>query len=187
MKQIIFTAILIFVFCFAAFAQTNSTSFNAPDKIAVIHSDFLFEEKSGIKVLVEAYRKIDDKLKAEQAQLDVLSLITQNLKKQLENLQNSPTLFRYKLDELLSTQREYNFRAEAISILPRKHKLELMNIYKVHEALIKFMKQNGYAIILDKSDMRDSSMIIEGNQKLPYVTSEFIKFYNNNFATITPQ
>lgn len=87
MKQIIFTAILIFAFCFAAFAQANNTSFNTPNKIAVIYSDFLFEEKSGIKVLADAYRrKIDYELKAERAQLDVLSLISQNLKKQLESL-----------------------------------------------------------------------------------------------------
>ena len=182
MKQIIFTAVLILSFSFGTFALVKDTSFNAPERIAIIHSDFLFEEKSRIKVLAEAYQKINDKLKAEETQLDVLLLITQNLKKQLENLQNSSTLFRYKLDELLSTQREYNFRAEKKSSLPKKHKLELINTFKVREALMQFMKQNGFEAILDKSEILDHAIIIEGNQRFPYVTPAFIQFYNDNYS-----
>ncbi|HEX8639172.1 MAG TPA: OmpH family outer membrane protein, partial [Pyrinomonadaceae bacterium] len=169
---------------FAAFAQFDTANFS---KVAVIYSDLLFEEKSSVKVLAEAYQKIDEKIKGAQKQLDVLSLRIESLKKELQNLQNSPTIFQRRLGELELLQREYNFRREEIGSLPRKHKSELMISFKVYEALLQFKKQKGYAIILDRSEIRDSSMVIEGNEKFMSVTPDFIQFYTSKYVKAETQ
>ncbi|MEP6900429.1 MAG: hypothetical protein ABJA66_01690 [Actinomycetota bacterium] len=104
------------------------------------------------------------------------------MKKELETIQNNPALFKNRIEGLETKQREYKFRSEEIGSLPEKLKMELMGFLKIREALIQFKKEKGYTIILDESMFNVSSIIIEDNEMPAQVTSEFIKFYNKNYA-----
>lgn len=178
MKRTIFTAILIITFCFVGFSQINKAS----DKVGAIDSDLLFDEKYGIKVLAEAYKKLDAELKATKEASENFCKRVEGLKKQLENLQNTPVAFRYKLDELEIMSKECARQQEFVSSLPRERRAGLLLTFKIREALFQFKKVNGFVIILDTSTLNERSIFIGENEIPTYVTSKFVEFYNKNFA-----
>jgi len=82
--------------------------------------------------------------------------------KDLTGLEGSSKLFRFKLGELLSTQREYLGRSERLGHYPRRKKEELMRRFRIYDALQEFRKRRGYTAILDRSAIADSAIIIPG-------------------------
>jgi hypothetical protein len=150
---------------------------------ASINSDVFFEEELGIKELATAYKSLDEEKKIAQEELKTITLKIQLLIKELGNLQDKPTIFQSKFDELENLQRDYKFKQDGFYALPRKFKVKLMNKFKIREALIKFRKEKGFDIILDEATLNDFSIITDENVYFPSVTSEFVRFYNRNYAS----
>lgn len=183
MKQAIFIKLMIFGLGFAAFAQPNFRS----EKIAAIDSDRFFEEKTGIKEFIEEYPKIIEEQKIKQRRLKELSLQIEAVIKEAGKLQDDQALFQSKLEHINKIFREYKFYEGEIVALLKKRKIELINRLKIPDALSRFKKEKGYAIILDTSRLDTASITIEANEIPAIVTQEFIEFYNKNYATTNLQ
>lgn len=135
--KIFLTAIYILTLCVFSFSQDIDTD---PRKIAIVNSNHFLDEKYGIPLLVEAFKREDER-KWEEEKLKILLAEIDVLKKNLSGLEGSSTLFSYKLDVLLSTQREYLHRSKSLAYYPRRKKEELMRRLRIYDALQEFRKR----------------------------------------------
>jgi hypothetical protein len=183
MKQILFTLILISVFSCAAFAQIEI----APQKvIGIINSGLFFDKESGIKSLGEAYLNSKTELENMQKFLENLSLKRQSLKNEIFGAACEAKVIQSKLEELLRLAKEIEFRKDEITNFPKTRSSDLLNTFKIPQALVDFQKRKNYLLIIDETKVNLDNGIIADKENYKNVTSEFVLFYNRNYSQLIP-
>jgi Skp family chaperone for outer membrane proteins len=175
------------IFTTLVIAQTEKTQIVPPSKIAVIDSNLFYDKTNGVKELTEAYDKLEAEFKPQAEELELLAEKILKLQKTLEEFQilakKYPNVGCYsfddKFDEYDKLTLECKQKQTETRTLYQKRELEQIGDIKkkIGEAIQKFTKEKGYAIILDSSKINDG-LITDVDD----VTKEFIKYYNENFA-----
>lgn len=182
LKNIISITILIFVSCFAAFAQTNNSQDIKSAKIGVIDTTIFSDEKLGIPAFVMASGKLEAELSPFQVELDNLSAQIQNLEDETQLLQNQKFPQQNKLRELEKLKTKYNSKKTDFDLFREKQNLALVIpvIDSIRKASLEFAKQKGYVLIFDKAqiDSYSCSCDFSGCND---ITKEFIQFYNEDY------
>ena len=174
-------------FCAAASAQ---------EKIGLIDTDAFHDKQTGIREIVELDEKLNVEFKPQIDELGALAAKFQKLEKDLKELRElmsckackfPPEIIKeyerkieeydklideYKLKENVAEEHYYKRKAAVFTAVDKK----------VAEALRRFIKENGYAMIFDLSKLKENPLIFEKTWEGSDATEEFIRFYNENFA-----
>jgi Skp family chaperone for outer membrane proteins len=179
--KIVFTLTFTLVFASFAFCQSEE---NQPvsNKIAVINTDVFYDEKTGIKDLVEANKKLDEEFKPQLQELKLMEEQIIKLEKDIEQL-SKPGAVGCRigiLDEYESVAAKYKSKLNEIKPPIEKRKLELTGDInkKIGEAIKQFAKEKGYAVIFDAAIL-EKGIITDCNGCIDNVTAEFIQYYNS--------
>jgi Skp family chaperone for outer membrane proteins len=181
-----------------AFAQAEKPQTVFADKIPVINSNALEDEKTGITDFIEICKKLEEEFKPQSEELKTIYEKLQKLFKEFEKAnrrcnesihcsEKDAEEALNKLEEYKSLSDESKSKQEAAKSLFDKRKAELSKEVnkKITVALNQFAKEKGYTLIFD-SRMRgcliDSNF--DSNEKFNDITNEFIKFYNEIFVKI---
>jgi Skp family chaperone for outer membrane proteins len=186
-KAICFSCILVLSFAILIIAQTPST------KIGLINRKDFDDKTNGIKEVSDAYDKLDIEFKPQNEQLKAMAQKLQNLEKYIKEISNNYNP-RYEAGkEIQKSVDKYDLLAcqflreqEMTKSQFKKREAEILkdtNI-KIAEALRQFGKQNGFAIILDKTE--ENSHILIGGEIIA-ITKDFIQYYNKKFAEVKTQ
>ncbi len=186
MKMIrLFTVSMIFAALFAvsAFAQ------GATGKIGVINT-FAFDKNDknpGIAKYVTALNTLEAKYKTETSQLQAMGVKINNLKKEINTLQNPPnknvpinrTTITSKAQEHDKLVREYKFKEEDLKARYETDRQKIVGpVYAdILKAMQAYAKQKGYVMILDAARLERAGLVLAFDRKHD-VTEDFIKFYN---------
>lgn len=181
---------VISIFTALTFAQTPKA-----EKIGFVSWTAFEDENTGIKELVEANKKLDEEFKPLTDQLKILSENYQKKVKELEyfagcqviNCKSPPTadLIDNKSNELKELENEIKKKQENYKQLYVKRYEEDV-VKKINPKIIKgleqFAKENGFAVILEKSKYDMTMFCIIEEYRNNDVTKEFINFYNADFS-----
>jgi Skp family chaperone for outer membrane proteins len=166
-------------------------------KIAVIDTSAFEDEKTGIKKLIEANKKLNEEFKPHSDELKVMYERMQKLFKEFEEAnsrcnksfhcsEKDAEESRNKLDEYKLLSDKLKSKQEVVKSLFEKRKAELSSDInkKIADAVKQFTKEKGFDAIFDKSKIEN---VINHIDTFPDITDEFIKFYNESFDKLESQ
>ncbi len=173
--------VLSFAFVISVNAQTDKSQTVNSGKIAVINFELLKDEKTGIKEIVDIYKKFDVEFEPKESELKPLY---EKRKKAIERLQDlaKSTEIRVTnefINDLVKqfddADCKFDKKLKEVKNLFDARKLELDKEAKneIIELLKLFAKERDYAVILDSS--RNNFLFGETID----ATDDFIQFYNN--------
>lgn len=172
-------SILFLSFTTTIFAQNVADS--APKaQIAMVNMSLFYDKELGIKKLVQAKSLLIGKFH-HNYRLQKLALEIERLEKEPHSLQIEKELVQLKIVEIEKLKIERNQEKDRVDALFKDEYNKLIS--PIHEKIMKkikdFAKEKGYLIVLDKSSLTESDVIIEG--RADDITSEFIKYCNESF------
>jgi len=182
--------ILVTIFAAMTFAQTSTLQESSASKIALVNTEAFYDKENGIKELVDSIDKLEVELKPLADELNLTIETVQKLGKEIEAIAKAMELYKGFTSKMLEDKlNEYEVLNEKL----KKRQAELKPYYekrhsetvgvvqkKIDEAMQKFAKENGYAIVIDISKLNGSA--INENPEEIDITNDFIKYYNENFA-----
>jgi Skp family chaperone for outer membrane proteins len=183
-RQSFLSSLILLSVLAAAFAQTKNVS---PNKIAVIDRTAFDDRTNGIKEVVEADDQLETEFKSQAEELKALIEKIQKLQKEFEYYNSlkgiaycvDVEILKKKTDEYDKLTAEFKQKQENARSLYVKRESEVFaDINKnIAEAIKQFAKENGYALIIDRSAV-EKGIITDVDD----VTRDFVKFYNEDFA-----
>ena len=167
----VFLFLLIFS-ASAAFAQADKTPVSTKGKAAFIDTEVFADKTRGIKKLVRAVASMNPENLAENAAL----------RRQIGDLQseiNALLAQKKSINEIYQKQAELvkKFNQEQLEMRRRENIFVKPVLKDIQDKAKEFAALRGYAIILDRSDLKLA--FVPG--ELEDVTDEFIKFCNDAF------
>lgn len=169
MKRIFILSVFTLLFCISSFAQ---------NKIVVIDSNAFYNEKSGIKILINAVIATYD------CDFQSSSFIKKigELKNEIENLKVNSKSTDEKVSELSKIEEEYNsYRKRRAESYKKRYSVLVEPIEKkIKDKLKLFINEKGFTQIIDLSDDRVVDAVLYIDSSID-VTNEFIKFCNEEF------
>jgi Skp family chaperone for outer membrane proteins len=184
----IFTKSVVFILIFSAlaFAQTEKVQSPTLNKISFIDSEAFDDKETGIKELVAVYDKLEIEFKP-QVQ-EIISLI-EEIKRMQKEFEVSPGYVRISAEVINNKLKEYDLAAaklkswqeEAKTLYEKRESEQTAGIKKkIAQAVDLFAKEKGYKLIFMISKSNEPAILAKSEDA--DVTSEFIKYYNENFA-----
>lgn len=184
-RFIIVSFILTTLFAVSVFAQTPP-----PAKIALVDTQGFYDEKDGIKKIVNAYKSLETEFKTTTTELENGAKRLQTLQTEIQNMQakiNDPNnkvpidenAARAKVDEAEKLQRNMKFKDEEFKAqLERRENAVLGPIMQdVGKSLGDFAKQKGYTVVLDVGKLYQAQIILYWQESMD-ITKEFVQYYN---------
>jgi hypothetical protein len=84
--KIVLTLIFTFVLASSAIAQTEKTQSVATNKVAIISSEAFYDEKTGIKDMLEAIRKLDGEFSTQKQEFELMENQAEKLEKEIGDM-----------------------------------------------------------------------------------------------------
>ena len=180
--------------CATAPAQTEKNAVSPMLKVGLINTEAFHDKQTGIGEIIELDGKLEVEFKPQSDELKLLVERIQELEKEFKDYQEAEKKFRNayflhcdtsitkKFDEYDKLVKEYKQKETQATELYYKRKAEVFAAVdkKVAEALRRFIKEKGYAMIFDVSKLKEGVILVKPEPG--DVTEEFIRFYNENFA-----
>ena len=188
-KFFVINLVLILVFTALSSAQTEKLQVSVAIKIATINTDAFNDKTNEIQEIVDAYDKLEARLKSQKDELLALTEEIKKLKDGLKYLSGPPNPKDPPIEVMNNRVKEYKLavinleiKQDDVKSIYDKRKSEIFaDIYKkVGNAIKQFAKENGYLMLIDIAKLKDGTIIL--NPEINDITKEFIKYYNENFA-----
>lgn len=178
MKTIAF-CILLTITTISVSAQTAKSINSA--KVAVINTLSFYDEMTGIKKLALAEKQMGMTDCAASFHYGSLIEEIKKLEKQIAELKCQKVAVDSKLLQLQKLKDESQQALKENDACKKKVREQSVEpiVKNVREKLKEFAKMNGYEIVIDKFTIIES--LVEINNDLPDITTEFIKYCNDYF------
>jgi Skp family chaperone for outer membrane proteins len=174
------------IFSISAFAQST------PIKMAMINTEFFYDDKAGITKLINAQKQLDREFEVQIKTLQDGNTKLQSIANEMKTMQQLPkaqfnqVAFNSKQDEGERLQRELNYKkTELEAAIAKRREIVVSPVSRdIGRGIDEFAKKNGYGAIFDVSKLADTGALLFLADSAD-VTKEFITFYNARPATAT--
>lgn len=175
-------------------ASPPATSASVPDgKIALINTEFFYDEKQGITRIVSAQKRVDGEFQPRRVELQQIQQKMAQLNDDITKQQAAPNLveptaLQRKIDELEQLKRDGQRKQEDAQTAYGKRMQEVMAPIRLDlgKALDAFAKARGITLLLDVSQI--GAAILTASDAID-VTRAFIAEFNSKYpatASVTP-
>lgn len=180
LKKLVIAAAFVVLSSASVFAQVQT-------KIAVINTQAFAATKGGITKYVNAQNRLNAEFKVTNNQLTALATRINNLKKEINTLQNNASknapigksTINAKISQHNDLTREMKFKQEDAKAKYEKRSGEVLGpvTQDIFKALQVYSTQKGYSMIFDASQLDRAGLVLAFDRKFD-VTADFITYYN---------
>jgi Skp family chaperone for outer membrane proteins len=187
-SRLFFAIISLMMVAAASYAQTAQAS----PKIGFINSDAFYDEKDGVRKLINAYKTLDTETKPQRDALVALGNRIELLQKELATLQEQASknvpidrnAANAKSDEFERLKREYQFKSEDYKAVTERRRQAIVGpvSQEIATAIREFATQKGLAVIMDYAKLAETGLLLHYTEAADS-TKEFIAYINARPAT----
>lgn len=177
------------VFSAPAFAQAKPAT-----RIALVDTDFFYDQKEGITKILNAYKQLEVEFKPSKTELETLASKLRTLETEIKAITDQSVdpnnrvpidrdAARAKADEVDRLQRDLKFKQEDANRRYASREEAVLGpiINDIGDALGDFAKQKGFTMVFDLGKLAQQRLIVYWTDT-PNITKEFIQFYNSKPA-----